>query len=145
MTIREPSRPTPLRHWSDATAVATVVPDGAMPGELNAVAVHPFSAVSAMPAGWEALTVDGPAFTEPAWRPLPGLQHAAGVAIEEPDGRVWLVSPTNAHGGYRSTLPKGRVEDGLSLRATAVKEVLEEAGLYVELTGFLLDVRVRRR
>jgi 8-oxo-dGTP pyrophosphatase MutT (NUDIX family) len=63
------------------------------------------------------------------------------VAIEERDGRVWLVAPSNAFGGYASTLPKGRVDPGLSLRATAVKEALEEAWLLVQLTGFLLDGR----
>lgn len=58
----------------------------------------------------------------------------------EPDGRVWLVSPTNLFGGYPNTFPKGKVSDGLSLKATAMKEVNEEAGLHIVLTGFLCDL-----
>lgn len=33
---------------------------------------------------------------------------AAGVVIREPDGRVWVVAPSNAFGGYKATFPKGR-------------------------------------
>jgi 8-oxo-dGTP pyrophosphatase MutT (NUDIX family) len=80
-------------------------------------------------------------FEEPPYPAVASLKAAAGVAIEERDGRLWLVAPSNAFGGYASTLPKGRVDPGLSLRATAVKEALEEAGLLVQLTGFLLDGR----
>ena len=57
----------------------------------------------------------------------------------EPDGRVWIVHPTNGFGGYIRTFAKGRVEDGLSLQATACKEALEESGLRVRITGLLGD------
>ena len=70
----------------------------------------------------------------------PGLRAASGVVIEEPDGRVWLVSPTNAFGGYKNTFPKGKVDPGLSLQANAIKEAYEESGLRVEITGYLVDV-----
>jgi ADP-ribose pyrophosphatase YjhB (NUDIX family) len=137
--IEQPSTPTPLATWGDASAAATVVPDGPMPAEVGAVAIAPLPPLSTDTASWEALATSEPAFEEPPFTAEPGLRPAAGVAIEEPDGRVWLVSPTNAFGGYASTLPKGCVDGGLSMRATAVREALEEAGLLVQLTGHLVD------
>lgn len=139
VVLKHPSSPTPLASWSDPAAAATVVPDGPMPADLNGVA---FEAV-AMPAGdaWSGLAAAGQAFTERDLKVPASLKPAAGVAIEEPDGRFWLVSPSNQFGGYVNTFPKGRKEPGLSLRATAIKEALEESGLLVELTGFLLDAK----
>ena len=58
----------------------------------------------------------------------------------EPDGRVWLVAPTNGYSGYQATFPKGRVDAGLTLQACALKETFEETGLKVELVDHLLDV-----
>ncbi len=63
----------------------------------------------------------------------------AGVVMVEPDGRVWLVEPSNHFGGYVSTFPKGGQEPGLSLQQTALKEVFEESGLQAEITGHLGD------
>jgi 8-oxo-dGTP pyrophosphatase MutT (NUDIX family) len=51
-----------------------------------------------------------------------------GLAPTEID-LVYLVKPTNGFGGYQWVFPKGRVEDGMSKEATALKEVREEAGL----------------
>ncbi|NML18651.1 NUDIX hydrolase [Azohydromonas caseinilytica] len=137
--LRRPSTPTPLSHWLDPIAVATVIPDGPLPPRLNGVALAPAALLPLDVGGWEALAGAGPAFEEPPYPAMTTLKAAAGVAIEEEDGRVWLVSPSNAFGGYASTLPKGRADPGLSLRATALKEAWEEAGLLVRLTGFLLD------
>jgi 8-oxo-dGTP pyrophosphatase MutT (NUDIX family) len=139
--LHRPSTPTPPASWLDAQAVATVVPDGAVPYALHGVALRPAVALPSDVAGWEALAAASPVFDEPPYPAVATLRAAAGVAIEESDGRLWLVSPSNAFGGYASTLPKGRVDPGLSLRATAVKEALEEAGLLVQLHGFLLDCR----
>ena len=69
----------------------------------------------------------------------PGKPAASGVVILEDDGRVWVVSPSNAFGGYVNTFPKGKLDPGLSLHANALKECHEESGLQVELTGFLCD------
>lgn len=63
----------------------------------------------------------------------------AGVIIEEPDGRVWIVEPTKHFGGYKNTFPKGGQEPGLTLQQTAIKEAWEESGLRVEITGVLGD------
>jgi len=60
--------------------------------------------------------------------------------IEEPDGRVWVVRPTNGYAGYLCTFPKGRATGGLSLQATAIKECFEESGLRVAIIGTLIDV-----
>ena len=95
-------------------------------------------------AGWDTLAAndskDKP-FDEP---PLPkltaGKHQGAGVIIREPDGRVWIVHPTNQYGGYKATFPKGTVEAGMSLRGTALKEAYEESGLGVRLTGYAGDI-----
>jgi 8-oxo-dGTP pyrophosphatase MutT (NUDIX family) len=92
-------------------------------------------------AAWAAVAGQGAGcFEEPAFVPAPGKRVAAGVVIEEPDGRVWVVHPTNAFGGYPATFPKGTMEPGMPMRATAIREAWEESGLQVVLTGFLADV-----
>ncbi|NDP60035.1 MAG: NUDIX domain-containing protein, partial [Oxalobacteraceae bacterium] len=72
--------------------------------------------------------------------------HAAGVVIEEDDGRVWVVAPTGGFAGMKNTFPKGQIDrdkdvpgEYWSPQATARKEAYEESGLQVELTGFLYD------
>ncbi|MGF6808438.1 8-oxo-dGTP pyrophosphatase MutT (NUDIX family) [Paraburkholderia sp. Clong3] len=60
--------------------------------------------------------------------------------IREPDGRVWIVAPTNGFGGYQATFPKGTVS-GKSMQATAMAEAFEESGLKVRLTSHLVDVK----
>ena len=59
--------------------------------------------------------------------------------MREKDGRIWLVQPKNAFGGYQSTFPKGRVESSLSLQANAIKEAFEETGLKARITGLAGD------
>jgi ADP-ribose pyrophosphatase YjhB (NUDIX family) len=109
-----------------------------MPAELNGIAFQPWQA-PATDEAWAA--VDGQAdIEEPPFSAQPGKHAAAGVVIVEADGRIWLVSPTNGHGGYKHTPPKGRPETGSSLQATAIREAFEEAGIKVEITGFLVDL-----
>lgn len=94
-------------------------------------------------AGWDQLAeVDSNVspFSEPKLTTPPGKKQGAGVIIQEPDGRVWIVHPTNQFGGYKATFPKGTVEPGMTLRGTALKEAYEESGLHVALTGFAGDV-----
>lgn len=64
---------------------------------------------------------------------------STGVVIVEKDGRVWVVEPTNHFGGYEHTFPKGGLEKDLTAQQNALKEVYEETGLSVELTGLLGD------
>lgn len=138
VTIHKPSTPSPLGAWLDAATVVTVIPGGKVPTELNGL---PFAAWTDAPTtteGWNTLA-GTLASAEPPFEPVPGKKVAAGVVVEEPDGRIWLVHPTNAYGGYHCTFPKGTVEHGLSLAASAIKEAWEEAGLRVEIIGWLAD------
>jgi 8-oxo-dGTP pyrophosphatase MutT (NUDIX family) len=135
--ITHPHTPTPLTAWSESTTVATVVPDGVMPLMVNGVAVDPLGLPQPDCADWEqrAQAMD---FEEPPFD-ADGKAPAAGAVVVEPDGRLWLVSPTNGFGHYKTTFPKGKC-DGMSLKATALKEVFEEAGLEIELFDHLIDV-----
>lgn len=74
--------------------------------------------------------------------PKPGKDiTGAGVIIQEDDGRVWVVHPTNTYGGYSATFPKGGLEKGMSLQSTALKEAYEESGLQVELSSYAGDIQ----
>lgn len=136
--IESPSIASPPEQWLDPTAIAVAVPDGPLVESLNGV---PFSRRSPS-TPWQA----GPGregflcFDEPPFEPPAGLAPAAGVVTIEPDGRVWLVAPTNGYGGYKLTFPKGKLEAGIDRRDGALKEAWEESGLQVALTGFLADV-----
>lgn len=138
VTIRKPSKPTALSTWHDSTKVATVIPNGEMPEALNSI---PFQEWSSAPQNTDAWAyVEGQAnIAEPAFVLPCGKRAAAGVVIQEPDGRIWLVSPTNGFGGYSTTFPKGRVEGSVGLQASAIREAYEETGLQVSISGFLAD------
>lgn len=137
VSIKSPSAPTPVATWNSAASVATVTPNGQMPSELNGIAFAE-QETPTTPAGWEAMAA-APLFSEPPFIPPKHKRPAAGVVIVESDGRVWLVAPSNAHGGYQATFPKGTVDPDASLHASAIREAFEEAGLNVELTGFFAD------
>lgn len=138
VTILHPHAPTALAAWTDAGATACIVPDGPLVASLNGCAFAPWRDVPATTEGWEAEAAsdlpEEPAFPVPA-----GLIGAAGAVVREPDGRVWLVAPTNRFGGYTATFPKGRLE-GASPRAAALREAWEESGLRVRLRRWLVDV-----
>lgn len=136
--IKKPSKPTPLHCWDQVDAIATITPNGKLPTELNGI---PFVDWQDAPTTEEAWNQVGGQldFNEPPFLPPQGMAPAAGVAIQESDGRIWLVSPTNGFAGYTSTLPKGRVEGKVSLQVSAIREAFEEAGLQVQITGFLTD------
>lgn len=140
--VHYPTKPSPEIVWDDPESTATFVPGGMAPPALNGIDM-----VDSFPApkdaeGW--LNVPGqnpdveagfPDLTAPK-----GKSIGAGVIIQEPDGRVWIVSPTNRFGGYHQTFPKGTYEDDIaSLQANAIKEAYEESGLQVEITGVLGD------
>ena len=137
--IRRPSKATPLEAWSDATAIGAVVPGGQMPPSLSGVVFQPWEDPPTNAESWERLArtslVEDPPFSPPK-----GFAPAAGVVIREPDGRFWLVAPTNQFGGYEVTFPKGR-PDGKSLKAAALIEAYEESGLRVRLLKHLLDIQ----
>lgn len=137
--IKKPTQPTPLENWPNPAAVATVVPGGRMPDDLNGV---PFSSWVDHPrttAEWNAYEGLMPALLEPEMKIPAGKKVSAGVVVVEKDGRAWIVHPTGGFGGYMATWPKGRVESGMSLQATSVREAWEESGLKVRVTGLLGD------
>jgi len=137
--IRQPSQPSDLAAWADPNALACVTPDGPMPAEIQGIAVTTWADAPKTPAAWEALAASA-AIDEPAFEAPAGYKKAAGAVIREADGRVWLVAPNNAYGGYRATFPKGGLE-GKSARATALVETFEESGLQVRLIRHLIDVQ----
>lgn len=138
IVINEPHAPTDVTTWDNPEAVATWTPGSPLPSTLNGIPLAPWTPPETMEE-WDEVegqdySIDEPAFGDSKKAP------AAGVVIEEPDGRVWVIHPTNAFGGYKGTFPKGHLEPGMDLQATAIKEAWEESGLKVEITGHLIDV-----
>lgn len=96
--LKNPNKPTLLETWSQADSAASTVPDGAISAQINGI---PFAAWSDAPQSHEAWnTVVGQTdIAEPPFNCPNGKDEAAGVVICEPDGRIWLVSPSNGYGG----------------------------------------------
>lgn len=141
--IKSPTVPTESSTWTDPSAMATFVPGGQAPEQLFGLPMRVWDAPTT-PEEWNAVPGQNPAIDaarplEPTWK-TPG----AGVVILEPDGRVWMIAPTNKFGGDEATFPKGRMDDGISLQATAIKEAWEETGLQVRLVEWLCDVEGRK-
>jgi ADP-ribose pyrophosphatase YjhB (NUDIX family) len=137
--VRYPHKATDAASVRNPEAVATFTPGmEGMPHALNGV---PFKAWTDAPTTTEEWAdVAGQKDIEEPQMQLPGKKTAAsGVVVVEPDGRYWLMSPTNRFGGYHQTFPKGQAEPELSLQANAIKEAYEETGLKVEILGFLGD------
>jgi ADP-ribose pyrophosphatase YjhB (NUDIX family) len=132
--IHAPSCEANLAHIADPLASVTFIPGSACAAALNGV---PFVACTR----GDIETAGADALAEPPFVLPPGFRAAAGAVVVEPDGRVWLVAPSNGFGGYEVTFPKGRVDAGMPLHATAVREVWEESGLHVALTAWLGDFR----
>lgn len=139
VAIKKPHAPTELATWGDPTAMAVTVPEGPVPEKIGDVKLSPWSKDSSTDRSWAELAAASE-FDEPPFNPPKGLKPAAGVVTIEADGRIWVVAPSNAFGGYEATFPKGRIDPGTDLRATALREAYEESGLLVELQGFLVDV-----
>jgi len=136
--IARPSLPTAPATWRDPTRLATVIPLGALPPVLNGVPFSPWLDVPATNAEWAGVAGQAD-IAEPPFALPPSKSPAAGVVIVEDDGRVWAVAPSNRFGGYDATFPKGRVDPGAGLQATAIREAFEESGLRVEILAHLVD------
>ncbi|MCB8942557.1 MAG: NUDIX domain-containing protein [Ardenticatenaceae bacterium] len=77
---------------------------------------------------------------EPPLGDVPEDKHvSAGMLLFTPDGKLVLVDPAHQFGGVKTTFPKGTQEEGMSLQATAVKEVWEETGFKAKVLGHLGD------
>ena len=137
VVIDSPTVSTSLDTWLDPTAraVVSVLDTAHLPEALNGMAFSPALA----PEDWLELN-DVLRVEEPAYRTDLGLRLTSGCVVLEPDGRVWLVHPTNRYGNVHVTFPKGRHEPDLTLLVNAVKETLEESGLAVEPLAYLCDV-----
>lgn len=140
--LYHPSTDSHPEAWLGADQIATVTPGGWMPKSLNGVPFAPWKGAPKTLAEWENVPGQMDDLEEPALVVGVGKHAAAGVVVEEPDGRVWVIHPSNAFGGYKATFPKGTIEDDedLSFQAVAIKEALEESGLQVAITGYLQDV-----
>ncbi|MDR6855312.1 NUDIX hydrolase [Variovorax guangxiensis] len=137
VAIHRPSAATPAAAWNDPNAVVVVPPGGAVPAEFHGV---PFAPWQPPDDDWWAAEAARMPVVEPAWHCPKGKEAAAGVAIVEPDGRLWLAQPSNGFGGVAHVMPKGRRHDAGSLAAVALREAWEEVGLLVRLTGHLIDL-----
>jgi ADP-ribose pyrophosphatase YjhB (NUDIX family) len=107
------------------------------PGVLNGIPFAP-----APHHFWEKVPdvdVKEPPLTPPGVNPSRSNVKRAGILVREPDGRVWIVQPTNSFGNRDHTLPGGGVEPGLTTQQNALKEVWEETGLQVKITGYAGD------
>ena len=142
--LYRPSTPTTDAAWTDPAAIATVIPGGPLPPALAGI---PFARWGQPPADtddWLALVPTD--LAEPPPRHPTGKSArgraitVSGVICQEPDGRIWVVHPSNRFAGYGTTFPKGQLDRGLNLAANAIKEAWEETGLRVELQRFLFDV-----
>lgn len=137
--IKHPHTPSPPELWDDENTIAIFVPGGDCPDELNGIHFQPWTD---HPEGEDWSEVEGQIddLEEPPMNVKYGLTPAMGCVIEEPDGRFWLVSPTNRHGGYKNTFPKGKEVDEVTWQANAIKETYEEAGLQVRIVDLIGDV-----
>ncbi|MCS2162619.1 NUDIX hydrolase [Scandinavium sp. H11S7] len=139
VTLTNPSTATIMTSWRDATKIATCIPDGSVPETLNDLNLIPWAGAPKTVQGWNFVQGINQTLEEEQLQSINGKKLSAGAVVVESDGRVWVVHPSNQFGGYVTTFPKGRVDNRLSLQATAIKEVFEESGLYVEIMEVLGD------
>lgn len=137
--LHKPSEPSAPGTWHQAKATATFVPEGDYPQQLGGVPLKSWDQAPVTKKGWNYVSGINPNLREKPMVVPVGKHAGAGVIIEEADGRIWLVSPSNAFGGYKNTFPKGTCEEGLSMQANAIKEAWEEAGLAIEIVDVLGD------
>lgn len=137
--ISKPSQDSALSLWAQESAIAMVTPNGAMPEQINGIPITDWVERPDDSKAWEAFAAES-SFEEPPFNVPVGYKPAAGVVIREPDGRIWVVAPTNGYAGYKATFPKGRL-DGKTMRAAALVEAYEESGLRVRLLRHLVDVK----
>ena len=137
VVVHHPTTETLPFTWFDPKATAIFTPGGVAPSNFLGVTMCPWLDHPMTPEGWAKVEGQNPtlADTFDLLEIVPGKQPAVGVIIEEPDGRIWICSPTNGFGGYDNTFPKGSVESGIGLQATAIRVAFEKTGLKIAITG----------
>lgn len=141
VTIKQPTKPSAPDSWHHERRSAIFVPCGQVPKALNGIAIQAWGDHPRTSDEWNTSSLLMPLLGEPA-PPKSSLPLASGVVVVEPDGRIWMVSPTNKFGGYETTFPKGKLDhDNLTMQANAIKEGYEESGLKVRITGYLGDFK----
>ena len=111
-------------------------PDDEPDGVLNGLPFAPWQTVPTTAQGWND---SAPSIEKPV---RPNDCNAVGAVIVEPDGRAWVVAPTNQHGDKHNTFPTGRIrtDAGLSAHASACLEAYEKTGLQIRLNHQLVDI-----
>ena len=139
--IYNPHEASAPEGWLDGNSVITVTPGGFVPAALNGIPFAPWADAPRNERDWEDVPGQVDDLDEPPLNVPIGKQPATGVVVMEPDGRVWIVCPSNSFGGYKNTFAKGKYDnDEMSFQANAIKEAYEESGLQVEIDSFLGDV-----
>ena len=138
--IKNPSIPTIASTWTDYRKTATWAPNSDVPAELNGVPMSEWTDAPTTIEGWKNVDGQNPDIDrQNPFTPHGTLPTSAGAVVIEPDGRVWVIDPTNKFADVDTTFPKGKVEDGLTMQQTAIKEVFEETGLKIKIIGLVGD------
>lgn len=108
---------------------------GPLPPELNGVKFTHFDAMAVKDWG----QFGKPDLVEPPMQTLVGKHNSAGLLIQEPDGRIWIMHPKGGYGGTNATFPKGTIDPGETPQQAAIREAFEESGIVAQITGFAGD------
>ncbi len=138
VVITRPHSPGSEAGWHSPHQIGTFLPAGPVPAALNGLIFATWQEAPATLRDWSRVAGQQLDLVEPQFD-TQGKEPAAGLIIEEIDGRIWIVCPTNRFAGCAASFPKGRADEGLSLQVTAIKETYEETGLRVEITGLVGD------
>jgi ADP-ribose pyrophosphatase YjhB (NUDIX family) len=137
--INKPHVDSPIHHWNDNNKHATITPNSNnIPEHINNI---PFSKWEDRPKtteDWNKIDGQGD-FEEPPLENPHNKKISTGAIIHEKDGRVWVFHPTNQFANIEASFPKGKLDKNINLRANAIKEVGEETGLKIKLTGHAAD------
>ena len=129
LIIHKPHSDSSHLHWSCKNKVATITPNSKLPIILKQYKMD---------------VIDN--IIEPE---IQQKTNAAGAVVEEEDGRIWIIHPTNEYLNIRATFPKGRIEkervlDTVLLQETAIRETFEETGLNIILHDFICDIITKK-
>ena len=139
--IMTPTLPTGPDTWHDPSAIAVFVPGGTCPVALCDI---PMQHATLPSLGHCLAGLAGDGTQDPEWAMpagQPDLTRKAGAIVVEPDGRIWVIEPTNHYWGTVASFPKGTLDNETCPRLTALREVFEETGLVVQLDEHLADVQ----